>query len=173
MKKAVVIDLKKASLKDLSKFIILEKEFEKANNSLRKNSGYKLKTNIEHKKSFESMIHKKDAYFYFAVLGDEYVGYIFGTLNNLHSSGKYGFRLYSKDKKVGYLDSVIVKKKYRNNRISSLMKDSFLHWLKERRINICQVDVAHINRDALIKYKKWGFVEDKVQMYFNLDSVPK
>jgi hypothetical protein len=29
MKKAVVIDLKKASLKDLSKFIILEKEIEK------------------------------------------------------------------------------------------------------------------------------------------------
>ena len=170
MEKRGDANFKIASLKDINEFIVLEREFEKSNSSLRKNSGYKPKTNIKHKKYFQSMINKRNAYFYFALFEDKYVGYIFGTINKTHPSGKYGFRVYTKTKEIGYLDSIIVKKRFRNKNISSLMKNSFLDWLKEREISICQLDVAYFNREALMKYKKWGFIEDKVQMYLHVRS---
>ena len=157
--------LTKATLKDLNQFIKLEKEFRKYNESLKIDKQYKpissskLKIN-DYKKDFSERLNKKNTFFYFAEENKEYIGYIYGYIIKLPSL----FRI----KKIGYLDGIIVDKKYRHKKIASKLKKEFFNWLKKQKISICQINVDSKNKNALKVYQKWGFKVDEYRLFKRL-----
>lgn len=152
----------KARKEDLDGFIELEKEFKKYNKSLNIDTHYEARssaklTKLYFKKDFLKRLKQKNLFFYFAKRGEEYVGYVYGYLITLPK----GFDL----KKLGYLDGIIVKKKYRGKRIASKLKQEFFKWLRKRDVNVCQIHVASRNKRTLAIYQKWGFKIDEHRLY--------
>lgn len=65
---------------------------------------------------------------------------------------------------VGYIDNMMITKKYQGKGIAKLLRDGFYAWLKEQNIKYCQLNVLAKNTKAIKVYEKWGFKVDGLQM---------
>ena len=66
--------------------------------------------------------------------------------------------------KIGYLDNIVVLKKYNGGGISTMLKKEFFKWLKNKKIKYCQLHILGSNKKAFQIYSKWGFKIDGTQM---------
>jgi len=63
----------------------------------------------------------------------------------------------------GYLEEVFTLKEHREKGTSGKLKDKFIEFLKNKKINLCRIEVNPDN-PAQETYKKWGFKIDKYRM---------
>ncbi|MBP9856231.1 MAG: GNAT family N-acetyltransferase [Candidatus Pacebacteria bacterium] len=145
---------------DFQTFLRLEKEFNTYYDKLGVGDQYVRVpadeiSDEEYKKEFLSYF--EGGYFMWAKEGDEYVGYITGSVENLPSGYKDG--------QVGHLDSVIVTEKYRHQGMGKIMIESLFEWFREQGIEICQLHVKSKNTEAVDYYKKRGFEVDNLRMW--------
>jgi ribosomal protein S18 acetylase RimI-like enzyme len=153
--------IREAKIENLKEFIKLEKEFLKYNEGLKIDRDYKIKSlreikDTDYKKEFKHRLSKKNSFFCFAKENGEFIGYIYGYIQSLPSL----FKL----RKVGYLDSIIVSKKYRKKNFASMLKNEFFSWLEKKKIKLCQINVASINKNTIKVYDKWGFKIDQYRL---------
>ncbi len=146
---------------DFKGFLKLEKEFSEYYTALGIGKQYKRMSFKEeplsnHKTEFAEYL-KKDRFFIFAKNLDEYAGYLAGYIEKMHISYKM--------RRVGYLDSMIVAEKYRNQGIGKRLRDKFFHWLKSKGIAVCRLEVKAKNWQAIKLYKKWGFKVDELRLW--------
>ncbi len=64
---------------------------------------------------------------------------------------------------VGYIDNMFVLKKHYGKGYATILRDEFYKWLKNKKINYCQLEVLAKNPAKQI-YEKWGFSIDGFQM---------
>ena len=145
---------------DFQVFLKLEKEFNAYYDKLGVGEQYvrvpaEQIPEAEYKREFLSYL--EGGYFMWAKEGDEYIGYIAGSVDNLTSGYKEG--------RVGHLDSIIITKEYRHRGLSKILVDSFFNWLKEQNVEICQLHVKSKNTEAVDYYKKMGFEVDNIRMW--------
>lgn len=145
---------------DFQIFLKLEKEFNAYYDRLGVGEQYvripaEQISDEEYKKEFLSYL--EGGYFMWAKEGEEYIGYISGSIDNLPSGYKDG--------QVGHLDSVIVTEKYRNQGLGQILVESLFDWLKGQGIEICQLHVKSKNTDAVAYYEKMGFEVDNLRMW--------
>ncbi|MFH1425473.1 MAG: GNAT family N-acetyltransferase [archaeon] len=165
MKKREGIEIIRARRDDLQGFVEVEKEFKSYNSSLGVDKQYrvipigKLSSNY-YRNDFFKRLSKKSLFFYFAKCGQEYVGYIYGYIQKMPE----GFEL----RRIGYLDGIIIRQKFRGAGVASLLKNRFLMWLKKKGIKLCQIHVAVTNKQTAKIYKKWGFGADEQRMYLKI-----
>ena len=69
-----------------------------------------------------------------------------------------------KNKKIGYISDLYVKRDYRTKAISSELKDKSFEWFKGKGIKFIAVPLYPDNKHAHSVYKKWGFFDYKVEM---------
>lgn len=69
-----------------------------------------------------------------------------------------------KNKKIGYISDLYVKKGFRNRGISSKFKDKSMEWFKKRGVRFIAVPVYPANKLAHSVYKNWGFLDYKLEM---------
>ena len=77
------------------------------------------------------------------------VGYAFATLKNLNDP-------FFKPVRVGTLDAIAVKKKYRGRGIARELHQELVRWFSMNRCQSIQLDVLSKN-PAVDLYKKWGY----------------
>lgn len=90
-----------------------------------------------------------------AIDGGKVVGYL---------AGKVELNPYEE---YGYISEVFVKSDFRGKGVSTLLKDKFLGILKEKKIDLCRVEVSPGN-PAEGLYLKWGFEVDKHRLSIGL-----
>jgi GNAT superfamily N-acetyltransferase len=61
--------------------------------------------------------------------------------------------------RVGVISDLFIKRAYRGRGLSSLMKERFLKWLKEKGIQHVSIAFFYGNTHARKIYQKWGFRE--------------
>ena len=69
-----------------------------------------------------------------------------------------------KNKKIGIISDLYIKKNFRNRRISSKLKDRFIEWFKEKGIRFIAAPLYPDNKFAHSLTKKWGFVDYKLEV---------
>ena len=90
-----------------------------------------------------------------AIVDSKIIGYLSGIIEK---------DLYEK---FGHIGEIFVSKEFRNKGISTRLKDKFVEFLKQKKINLCRIDVNPDN-PAQEAYKKWGFKIDKYRMSIKL-----
>lgn len=145
---------------DFQVFLRLEKEFNAYYDKLKVGEQYvripaEQISDEEYKKEF--LTYLEGGYFMWGKEGDEYIGYIAGSVDNLTSGYKEG--------KIGHLDSIIITEKHRHHGLGKILLDSFFDWLKEQGIQICQLHVKSKNTEAVDYYEKMGFEVDNLRMW--------
>jgi len=107
------------------------------------------------KKSFEKLFKsylKRDRFFYGIEFNKKVIGFIMGNIKKAPQG------------KVGYIDDLMISRKYKGKGLSTKLKDAFFEWLKKRKIRYCQLHLFWNNKNAFKIYKKWGFKIDGMQM---------
>lgn len=66
--------------------------------------------------------------------------------------------------KIGYICDLFVKKEFRNRKISSRLMDEAMRWFKKKGIKQISLAVYKDNEFAHSIYKKWGFIDNQVEM---------
>lgn len=69
-----------------------------------------------------------------------------------------------KNKKIGIISDLYVKKDFRNHGISSKLKDKSIGWFKEKGIKFISAPLYPDNKFTHSLTKKWGFIDYKVEM---------
>ena len=104
----------------------------------------------------KSTIESSDGKVFLALDNDEIAGF---TLISI----KDEIPIY-KNKKIGRINDLYVKKGHRGRAISSALKDRSLEWFKSKGINSVSIPMYPDNKHAHSVYKKWGFFDYKVEM---------
>lgn len=69
-----------------------------------------------------------------------------------------------KNKKIGVISDLYVKKDFRGRGISSKLMESSMEWFKEKGIKFISAPLYPTNKFAHSLTKKWGFVDYKVEV---------
>ena len=100
-------------------------------------------------KEFKNYIKKGKIFI--AVIEKKIIGYLAGTIEkNFYES-------------FGYIEEVFVSKNFRKKGISTELKNSFIKFLKSKKIKLCRIEVSPKNKAKKV-YKKWGFKIEKYRM---------
>ncbi|MGV8151493.1 MAG: GNAT family N-acetyltransferase [Candidatus Nanoarchaeia archaeon] len=134
--------IRKATKKDLEKYIFLRSEYIRVIN--KQNNENKAPNTDKIKKEFQNGF-KKGCIFLVAELNGNLAGYILGNIfTNPWKSG-------------GYIDDLYVDKAFRRKGIATKLLNEFIHQLKNKGIKTCQLGVSKKNTQAIKLYKKLGF----------------
>ena len=152
------MDLIKAKPEHFEDYIRLQNEFTESNKTNQTNICNSLEKavkseNLDFENIYRAKLEQENSYFTFVKNNDNICGFLYGYFVNLPS-------LFAENK-VGYLDTVFISKECRGKGLSSVMKDEFLSWLKEREIKNCRVNIVTTNENAIAIYKKWGFTTNE------------
>jgi GNAT superfamily N-acetyltransferase len=149
----------KAKREDFEKFFILEKEFRTYNKRLNIDKQYRPINwkEKDYKKYYLDLLKKEKSFFMFIIMGEEYAGYIYGYISE--SPSVFLIR------KVGHLDSLFVRKKFRGKKASTRLKKEFFNWLKSKKVKLCEIHVASSNKETIRIYEQWGFKTDDLRMH--------
>ncbi len=66
--------------------------------------------------------------------------------------------------KVGMISDLFVREGFRGQKISSMLKDEAFKWFRENGVEHVTVPAQYSNARARTIYRKWGFMDYKVQM---------
>jgi len=69
-----------------------------------------------------------------------------------------------KNKRLGYIGDLYIKKDFRSQGLSSKLKDKSLEWFKKKEVKFIAVPVSPSNKQAYSVYKKWGFLDYTIEM---------
>ncbi|RJP19178.1 MAG: GNAT family N-acetyltransferase [Candidatus Abyssobacteria bacterium SURF_5] len=61
--------------------------------------------------------------------------------------------------RIGYIDSIFIRKPYRNSGLSSVFKGAAVEWFRRKGLSHMSINVAPENAHAYSIYKKWGFLD--------------
>jgi GNAT superfamily N-acetyltransferase len=67
-------------------------------------------------------------------------------------------------KKVGHVADLYVQKDFRGQGLSTKLQDASISWFKKNKIKVISITVYPDNPHAYQIYKKWGFMDYKVEM---------
>ena len=156
--------IKEANSEQISKIIDLWIEFMKEHDEIIINENSELKEfeikdenmGDAYSKFLKSHIESEDGVVFIAEENGEIVGY---TLIFI----KDEIPIY-KNKKIGYISDLYVKKDFRNKGISSRLMDKSMEWFKEKKIKFISAPLYSDNKFAHSLCKKWGFVDYKVEV---------
>lgn len=151
----------KASMEHLDEFEKLEKEFLQHSHDLGIDSHYRVAEASSLDRDyfttdFKNRLKKKDSFFYFIEENKIIAGYIYGYIEEMPELFKLG--------KLGYLDKIIISKKFRGRGFASILKEKFFEFLLKNEVELCQIHVAEANKTTLGVYKKWGFKTDQLRL---------
>ncbi|MFC1800586.1 GNAT family N-acetyltransferase [Nanoarchaeota archaeon] len=158
--------IKKAILKDLPVIVKLWVEFMKDHDKivLKRNKKLKPYTDKINMKSAggkyrkfvrESIKSKKGAVFIAEVDGVA-VGFTLVLIKDEISVFKI--------KKLGHVTDLFVKEEFRGRKISSGLMSEARKWLKSKGMKYMSIGLYFDNRNAHSVYKKWGFMDFKLEM---------
>jgi len=156
--------IKKANSGDIPKIVDLWLEFMKEHDQIIINENSLLKEyeikdeNMEDSYSgfLKSNFESEDGAIFIAEENGEIIGYTLFFI-------KDEIPIY-KNKKIGYISDLYVKKDFRNKGISSKLKDKSIEWFKEKGIKFISAPLYPDNKFAHSLTKKWGFVDYKVEV---------
>lgn len=100
-------------------------------------------------KYLESIFRDKNKTVYFAKDNDNFVGYI--VCGYIERWGIF------KNPKVGFIESIGVKKEYRNQRIATKLIEKSIKWFKDQGYTEVDLNVFDFNQEAFKLYEKQGF----------------
>ena len=150
--------IKKATLEDLKTIQNLNNELfklEKENYDSTLVSNWPL-TN-EGKLYFEDLINNQ--YVIVAILNDEIVGYLAGTINE---KGSY------EEIQYGEINNMLVKDECRGYGIGKMLINNFKDYCRENNIYNVKVEASAKNENAINFYKKNGFEEFNTTLTMNI-----
>lgn len=149
--------IRKAKKEDFEEYYKLQVEFIKEiDKYYHKDLNMKL-DKIKYKKNFIKNI-KKATWLILAVEEkNKLVGFFEGTIFDLNKNGE----IY-KEKRIGYVNSVFLKKQFRKKGLFSILQKEFESYLKNKKIKHCFLHVSSKNTLAYKSYLKKGF---KIQDY--------
>ncbi|MBI5393396.1 GNAT family N-acetyltransferase [Candidatus Woesearchaeota archaeon] len=146
----IIVRLWYEFMNEHNKIIISEnselKDFEIKEERMQDNYEEFLRTHIE---SFDGTV-------FIALENEEIIGYILIFI-------KDEIPIY-KNKKIGYISDLYVKKELRKKAVGSKLKDKSFGWFKEKGIKFVAVPMYPDNKHAHSIYKKWGFFDYKLEM---------
>lgn len=109
-----------------------------------------------YRKFLESKIGSENGTVFIAREGRELAGY---TLIFI----KDEIPIY-KNKKLGYISDLYVKKAFRKMNMSSALMEKATEWFRKKGMTFIAIPVSHDNKIAYAIYKKWGFIDYKIDM---------
>ena len=71
--------------------------------------------------------------------------------------------LYKDKCLIGFLEYLMVTKKYRNQGIASKLKDELFKYFRKKKVDAIRLEVVKTN-PAIKSYEKWGFESDTIKM---------
>jgi ribosomal protein S18 acetylase RimI-like enzyme len=150
--------IRKVTAKDFEEFFNLEKEFHELEKKLGKKDElirlYKSPTKNKQKKRFNKWLRRKNSLFIVAEEKNKMIGYLYGYLEPIFSSKT----------KTGYIEDLIISKKFRKKGIATKLHNKFIKWLNKKRIKWITLDVSWVNKTARKTYEKWRYKNKKVKM---------
>ncbi|MBW2976781.1 GNAT family N-acetyltransferase [Candidatus Woesearchaeota archaeon] len=69
-----------------------------------------------------------------------------------------------KNKKIGYISDLFVKKDFRSRALSSKLRDESIKWFEGKGIEFIALSMYPSNKLAHSIYKGWGFIDYKMEM---------
>ncbi len=158
------MEIKEADSKDAPKIVDLWLEFMKEHDDIVLNKNPKLKKftikdkemKRVYKKFLGANIRSKSGTAFIAKENNAIAGYTLVLL-------KDEIPIF-KNKKIGYISDLYVKKGFRKQGISSKLKDKAVQWLTKKDVKFISLSVYSANNAAHSIYKKWGFIDYKIEM---------
>ena len=163
--------LSTATKDDFQEFLTLKMELSMNDHELSINSQYKAiefgdQNPVLHLNEFETMISAQSSLFLFARYSGTIVGTLYGYIEE--TPPHYGHAIHS----LGYIDTLVVKRKYRNRGIGTALKNGFFDFLHKENVLICQIHVKSKNQNALRLYQSWDFQIDELRLWKNISIAP-
>ena len=144
------IEIKKATLKELEAIRKMNQELFKYDyENFDKNINYKWSLTKAHKECYEKDISGKNSAVFLALINKKIVGYILCKIIDAE--------IYSKDKKLAFLEDMFVVKEHRSSGIGTMLVNEFLKWEKLKGVKRATVTVSIKNKKAINFYRKAGF----------------
>lgn len=109
---------------------------------------------------FENLI--KNCYVIVAILNDEILGYLAGTINE---KGSY------EEIQYGEINNMLIKDKCRGYGIGKLLVDNFKNYCKGNKINNLKVEASVKNINAINFYKNNGFEDFNITLVQSLKNI--
>jgi ribosomal protein S18 acetylase RimI-like enzyme len=162
------MDVRKAKVKEVLAIVMLWKEFVKEHGQLIVSIEQKIKPYIELKKDahknfgsyLKKCIYSKNALVLVVVDKEKVVGY---SLNLI----RMNIPVF-KVEKLGYFSDLYIKKEYRRKGFASKFKEETIKWFKSKGIKHASIMVWPQNKFAYKIYKKWGFIDQHLEMRLKL-----
>jgi len=159
------MEIRKAILEDVKDIVSLGIEFMKENNNLKTKEVSKAdKSNKESNNLFRKFVKENIKSKNGLVLVAEYNSKIIGFMQVHIQDNIKGYKV----KKIGHIDDLFVKKKFRKNKVSTLLKDTAIHWFKSKNLKYITLQTEMRNNNAHKIYIKWGFFEHHLTMFKKL-----
>jgi len=100
------------------------------------------------------MAKTKNSLFIVAEENNKMVGYLYGYVEPLAP-----FKI-----KSGYLDDMIVSKRFRGKGVGTKLHNEFIKWLREKKIKWAVLHVDWVNKMARKTYEKWEYKNKQLKM---------
>lgn len=162
--------IKKANLNNIKEIVRLWLDFMSEHDQVTQKNDPRLKKFEEKRKDME----KKYETFIKAYIESKN-GVVFLVMKN-HSVAGY-ILVFIKDeipiykcKQIGYISDLYVKNGFRNQGLSTKLKNQAIAWLKKKKITCVAVPLYPANKVAHSIYEKWGFFDYKVEMRMKIGS---
>ncbi|MEK6972518.1 MAG: GNAT family N-acetyltransferase [archaeon] len=68
------------------------------------------------------------------------------------------------NKKVGYVSDLYVKEQFRHKGISSELMNKAIGWFKQKKLKVAAIPLYAANKHAYSIYKKYGFMDYRLEM---------
>jgi ribosomal protein S18 acetylase RimI-like enzyme len=158
------IKIRKANIKDIDQLIEIEKEFDSDDDNSDFEKMYGRIKNIRpegdyYKNCFlEYFEDSKKAAGFVCIKDKKIIGFVFYTFINKRPVERY------KVKKLLFLDSIFVTKKYRSLGIGKVLYSEVEKVCLKNKLNFIGLSVLKENKKALKLYKNLGFKEERIRM---------
>ena len=144
--------IRRATKKDLEKYILIEKESGDEYSKLIKRRVRFTREQI--KKDFKDCLKNKKRFILILKQDGGIIGYLkVSVLENNYE-------------KFGYIDNIFVKKKFRKKGLGTKLIFNVIKELKKKKVKICTLGVDIKNKNALKLYEKLGFKLSHYEMDF-------
>ena len=110
----------------------------------------------EQLEEFSKMLKKEDSIFIVAEENKEIIGFLFGFLNY--------YIVNDSKRKFGYLDTMVISKKYRGKGVGTKLHQEFIEWLKFKKIKWAVLQVDDKNYAGVEFYKKEKYYPTELRM---------
>lgn len=162
-----MVIIRKARINDIPSIIKLDKKLYDDCNEIIMNSYPQYIDDISFNKPHEKIsknlvknaIYSKNGLVLVSEIDNMIVGYLMLIIKK-----KPFFKL----KQYGYIQAIIIDKKYRNKKISTKLINKALEWCKEKELKRVSLFVLPNNLHAIDVYENWGFVPFALDMRLKL-----